>query len=95
MTGDSGAAPGAFWRACGFDNTVNAGDAWMVISSLPDRIDDGFHSKALFDALKALDRTNHLVGRTMGPLDQVAPAEPAEKSSRSAPMRLTPGMWSS
>lgn len=62
----------------GFDESVNAGDAWQVISTMLDLIDGGYHSQALIDSLKKLDRTNHLVGRTMDPRHAVAPARPAE-----------------
>ena len=61
----------------GFAQNVSAGDAWDVIGSMLDLVDDGYHSAELVRQLKTMDRTKHLVGKAMGPEDQTLPARPA------------------
>jgi len=61
-----------------FDKSVVAGDAWHVIGSMLHLVDRGYHSKELIRRLKELDRTQHLVGKTMDPSGHEPSSRPPE-----------------
>ena len=68
----------------GFDTTVSGEDAFEVGRRLLDLINQGFHTREILARLARMDRTKHMVGRSLAPGDESPPATPSKILDASA-----------